>query len=195
MELRNVGSYQEMLGFLNQKSKNYVLLYKKGSDASDCSYKNLASALDKAKNVNVAAADVNMVRDIHPKYSVTSAPSLLVFEGDQFSKIVKGCNDENYYTGLFEDIFYHTSTPVGIEKPQKHVTVYSTPTCSWCNTLKTHLRKNGVRFTDIDVSKDQKAAETMVSRSGQQGVPQTNIDGQIIVGFDKQRINTLLGIQ
>ncbi|MBU2554283.1 MAG: NrdH-redoxin, partial [Bacteroidetes bacterium] len=72
---------------------------------------------------------------------------------------------------------------------------YSTPSCSWCNTLKTHLKKNGIRFTDIDVSRDQKAAEAMVHRSGQQGVPQTDINGEMIVGFDKARINTLLGIQ
>ncbi|HIE15791.1 MAG TPA: NrdH-redoxin, partial [Bacteroidales bacterium] len=81
------------------------------------------------------------------------------------------------------------------DKPQKRVTVYSTPSCSWCNTLKTHLRKHRIRFTDIDVSQDQAAAEAMVRRSGQQGVPQTDIEGEIIIGFDKNRINTLLGIQ
>ena len=46
----------------------------------------------------------------------------------------------------------------------------------------------------MDVSVDQKAAEEMVKKSGQQGVPQTEINGQIIVGFDKTRINSLLGI-
>jgi glutaredoxin len=46
----------------------------------------------------------------------------------------------------------------------------------------------------VDVSKDQKAAEEMVRRSGQQGVPQTDINGEMIVGFDRNRINTLLGI-
>ena len=74
------------------------------------------------------------------------------------------------------------------------MTVYSTPTCSWCTTLKTHLKKNGIRYSDVDVSKDQNAAEAMRKRSGQQGVPQTDIGGEMIVGFDKNRINTLLGI-
>ncbi len=194
MALREIDSHDEMLRTLDSNKKNYILLYKKGSETSECSYKNIERAVGKVKNVNVAAADVTSVRDIHPNYSVTSAPSLLVFEGKKFTKIVKGCNGEDYYKGLFEESLYSASATDGEEKIQKRVTVYSTPTCSWCNTLKTYLKKNGIRFRDIDVSKDQKAAEAMVARSGQQGVPQTDINGEIIVGFDKNRINTLLGI-
>jgi len=195
MELKNIASHDEMLQFLNDGKKNYVLLYKKGTEASDCSYHNIAEALEKVKDIQVAAADVSVVRDIHGKYAITSAPSLMVFEGKNFIKTIKGCNENNYYKGLFEDALFTAKVADGEAKPQKRVTVYSTPSCSWCNTLKTHLKKNGVRFTDVDVSKDQKAAETMVARSGQQGVPQTDINGEIIVGFDKNRINTLLGIQ
>ena len=194
MALREIDSHDEMLGILDEKKKNYILLYKRGSEASECSYKSIENALRKVKGVNVAAADVTSVRDIHPIYSVTSAPSLLVFEGKNFIKIVKGCNDENFYHSLFESSFYSSTAANSGETPQKWVTVYSTPTCSWCNTLKTYLKKNGIRFRDVDVSKDQKAAEAMVARSGQQGVPQTDINGEIIVGFDKNRINTLLGI-
>ena len=195
MELKNIGSHDEMLQFLKDGKKNYVLLYKKGTEASDCSYKNVAEALDKVKDIQVAAADVSVVRDIHGKYSITSAPTLMVFEGKNFVKTIKGCNENNYYKGLFEDALFTAKSPAGDEKPQKRVTVYSTPTCTWCNALKTHLKTNGIRFTDVDVSKDQKAAEAMVRKSGQQGVPQTDINGQIIVGFDKPKINTLLGIQ
>ncbi len=194
MALKEIKSYDEMLQTFDEKKKNYVLLYKKGSQTSDCSYQNIEKATKEVNSVNVVAADVTNVRDIHPKYNVTSAPSLLVFSGKNFTKIVKGCNDENYYKSLFESTLFTALTIDGEEKQQKHVTVYSTPSCSWCNTLKTHLRKNGIRFTDVDVSKDQKAAEAMVRRSGQQGVPQTDINGEIIVGFDKNRINTLLGI-
>jgi glutaredoxin len=57
------------------------------------------------------------------------------------------------------------------------------------------LRKNRVPFTDVDVSRDPNAAEELVRRTGQQGVPQTDIDGEIVVGFDKKRINELLEIQ
>jgi glutaredoxin-like YruB-family protein len=195
MELKNISSHDEMLQFLKDGKKNYVLLYKKGTEASDCSYKNVAEALDNVKDIQVAAADVSVVRDIHGKYSITSAPTLMVFDGKNFVKTIKGCNENNYYKGLFEDALFTAKSPAGDEKPQKRVTVYSTPTCTWCNALKTHLKTNGIRFTDVDVSKDQKAAEAMVRKSGQQGVPQTDINGQIIVGFDKPKINTLLGIQ
>ena len=195
MELKNIGSHDEMLQFLKDGKKNYVLLYKKGTEASDCSYKNVTEALDKVKDIQVAAADVSIVRDIHVKYSITSAPTLMVFDGKNFVKTIKGCNENNYYKGLFEDALFTAKSASGDEKPQKRVTVYSTPTCTWCNALKTHLKTNGIRFTEVDVSKDQKAAEAMVRKSGQQGVPQTDINGQIIVGFDKPKINTLLGIQ
>jgi glutaredoxin-like YruB-family protein len=194
MNLKAVKSHEEMLSLLQDKQKNYVLLYKKGSETSDCSYQSIEKALQEVKDVNVLAADVSVVRDIHPKYAVTSAPSLLVFEGAQFIKTVKGCNDDGYYKSLFESALFSAKSAEGGKK-QKRVTVYSTPSCSWCTTLKKHLDVHGVRYTDIDVSRDQKAAEAMVKRSGQQGVPQTDIAGQMIVGFDKTRINSLLGIQ
>ncbi len=194
MQLKEVKSHQQMLGMLRDGKKNYVLLYKKGSEASDCSYQSIAKAVEGLGDIEVLAADVSVVRDIHPKYAVTSAPSLMIFEGKQFIKTEKGCSDVDYYKSLFESTLFTAKSANG-EKPQKRVTVYSTPTCSWCNTLKKHLDKYGIRYTDIDVSKDQKAAEAMVKKSGQQGVPQTDINGQIIVGFDKTRINSLLGIQ
>jgi glutaredoxin len=61
--------------------------------------------------------------------------------------------------------------------------------------LKEHLRKNNIRFTDIDVSKDQAKAQELVRKTGQQGVPQTDINGQYVLGFDKKRVNELLGIK
>ena len=193
MTLQNISSHNEMQSVLKEDARNYVLLFKKGSETSECSYNNIEHVLNEGIDVNVVAADVTKVRDIHVAYGVTSAPTLLVFQGKKFENTVKGCNDNGYYKSLFESALF-SAKAADNDKPRKRVTVYSTPTCSWCNTLKTHLKKNGVRFTDIDVSKDQKAAEAMTKRSGQQGVPQTDIGGEMIVGFDKNRINSLLGI-
>ncbi len=76
----------------------------------------------------------------------------------------------------------------------KSVIVYSTPTCPWCIRAKQFLKENNVPFLDWDVSVDKLAAEEMVKKSGQMGVPVIDIDGQIIIGFDKDKIKQLLGI-
>ena len=193
MAIKEINSFTEMQSNLHDGVKNYVLLYKKDSETSDCSYKGINEALAELKDVQVLAADVTVVHDIHSNYNITSAPTLLVFEGKEFSKTVKGCNDDNFYKSLFENALFTAISSDGI-KPQKRVTVYTTPTCSWCTTIKRHLDKHEIKYREINVAKDQKAAEAMVKKSGQQGVPQTDIGGQIIVGFDKVKINSLLGI-
>ncbi len=75
------------------------------------------------------------------------------------------------------------------------VTVYTTPTCSWCQVAKEHLQSHGVLFDEVDVAADMSRAREMVEKSGQYGVPVVEIDGEIIVGFDRSRIDSLLGIQ
>lgn len=75
------------------------------------------------------------------------------------------------------------------------VTIYSTPTCPYCKQAKQFLNDNEVAFTDIDVSTDASKAQEMIEKSGQMGVPVLDIDGEIIVGFDRERIAQTLGIQ
>lgn len=183
-----------MISLLARDAKNYVLLFKRGSETSECSYNSIEKVMESGVEANVIAADVSKVRDIHTKYDITSVPALLVFRGDKFERTVKGCNDDGYYKSLFDSELFNANSSES-EKPQRKVTVYSTPTCSWCTTLKNHLKNNGIVYSEIDVSKDQKAAQDMVRKSGQQGVPQMEIGGQMIVGFDKTKINSLLNIQ
>ena len=76
----------------------------------------------------------------------------------------------------------------------KNITVYSTPTCPFCIRVKQFLKDNNVEFRDIDVSSDEAMVEEMVTKSGQMGVPVVDIDGEIVVGFDKDKIAGLLGI-
>lgn len=75
------------------------------------------------------------------------------------------------------------------------VKVYSTPTCPYCVTLKAFLKEKGIEFEDIDISQNQQALEEMVKQSKQMGVPVVDIDGQIVVGFDKEKISELLNIK
>jgi glutaredoxin 3 len=72
------------------------------------------------------------------------------------------------------------------------VKVYSTTTCPWCVRAKEFLKTKKVVFEDIDVSKNPQAAQEMVQKSGQRGVPVLDIDGTIIVGFDKDAIEEAL---
>lgn len=79
-------------------------------------------------------------------------------------------------------------------KRQPRVVVFSTPTCSFCNMAKKYFREKGIKFSDVDVSRDPAAARDMLRRSGQLGVPVIDIDGKIVVGFDRAKINNYLGI-
>lgn len=76
------------------------------------------------------------------------------------------------------------------------VIVFSTPTCSHCNNLKRYFKEKNIRFKDIDVSKDSTAAKDMQNRTnGNTGVPVVLINNRPIIGFDKNKINTLLNIK
>lgn len=77
----------------------------------------------------------------------------------------------------------------------KKIIVFTTPTCSYCRTLKSYLKKNRVRFKEVDVSRDMKAAMDMKRKSGQQGVPQTWINNRPIVGFDRPKIDRMLNLK
>jgi len=76
----------------------------------------------------------------------------------------------------------------------KKVTVYSTPTCPFCIRAKQFLKDNNIQYEDIDVSTDQVKAQEMISRSGQMGVPVIDVDGMIVIGFDKEKIKEALKI-
>ena len=74
------------------------------------------------------------------------------------------------------------------------IKLYTTPTCVYCKTLKGYLKTNGKDFEEIDVSKDEKQLQDMIKVSGQMGVPVLDIDGEIVTGFDKAKIDKLLKI-
>ena len=76
----------------------------------------------------------------------------------------------------------------------KKVTVYSTPTCPFCIRAKQFLKDNSIQYSDIDVSNDQTKAQEMINRSGQMGVPVIDVDGKIVVGFDKDKIREAICI-
>ncbi len=74
------------------------------------------------------------------------------------------------------------------------VRVYSTPTCPYCVRAKQFLKEQNIPFEDIDVSTNEAAAEEMIRKSGQMGVPVIEVGSEIVVGFDKPRLQAALGL-
>lgn len=72
------------------------------------------------------------------------------------------------------------------------VTVYTTPTCTFCTKVKKYLKENRITFKEHNIAKDQRRAEEMVRKSGQSGVPVLDIHGKVIVGFDVPKIEQAL---
>lgn len=75
------------------------------------------------------------------------------------------------------------------------VIIYTTPTCVWCKATKEFFKKNGIAYEERNVAEDDKAREEMIKKSGQLGVPVTDVDGEIFVGFDKAGLSKALGIK
>jgi len=79
---------------------------------------------------------------------------------------------------------------------QKHkIKIFSTHTCPYCDMVKRYLDEKGMEYEDVNVSSDPKAREEMGEKSGQMGVPVLEINDQVVVGFNKEKINNLLDIK
>ncbi len=74
------------------------------------------------------------------------------------------------------------------------VFIYSTPACGYCKLAKEYFKEKGVQYTEYDVAADLAKRQEMLDKSHQFGVPVIDIDGKIIVGFDKPKISELLGL-
>jgi len=74
------------------------------------------------------------------------------------------------------------------------VTIYTTPTCVYCKMTKDFFKENNITYEEKDVSVDAAARDEMVAKSNQMGVPVIDIDGELTIGFDKERILKLLNI-
>ncbi len=187
MKFINVKDYNDIKS--DQDSKKFILIYKKGTPNSDCAY----DALKELKDGKVFSVDVNEVRNVHQHYGVTAVPSLVIVNNGKVENIIKGCQTPNYFDGIIhEKKAAYTGANNG--SIQKRVIVYSTPSCPYCTKVKQYLTKHGIKFTDINVASNPQAAAEMVRKSGQRGVPQTEINGQIIVGFDTPKLSKILNI-
>jgi len=75
------------------------------------------------------------------------------------------------------------------------IIIYGTDSCPWCHKAREFMNEHKIKFIDKSVGEDQKVAQEMIKKSGQQGVPVIDVDGEIIVGFDEDRLRNLLNIK
>ena len=78
---------------------------------------------------------------------------------------------------------------------QPKVTMYSTSWCAFCRRTREFFGKHGIKFKDIDVEKDLKAVQEMIKKSKQRGIPVIEIGGEIVVGYDEEKLRKLLKIK
>ncbi len=76
----------------------------------------------------------------------------------------------------------------------KTVTIYSTPTCHFCQMTKDFLKEKGISYTDYNVASDLEKRQEMIQKSGQMGVPVIFVGSEMIIGFDKERLVSSLGV-
>ncbi|MGE5528398.1 MAG: glutaredoxin family protein [Patescibacteria group bacterium] len=74
----------------------------------------------------------------------------------------------------------------------ERVTVYTTPTCPWCTEVKNLLQQKGIEYREVDVAGDREGAREMLELTGQRSVPVTLVGREIVVGFDRDRLESLL---
>ena len=75
------------------------------------------------------------------------------------------------------------------------VVVFTSPSCSWCRKVKDYLKRNRVRFTEVDIAKKPDAARDIQKKTGQIGVPVILIDNRAVVGFNKDKIDRMLELK
>ncbi len=141
--------------------------------------------------------DVGHVRGAHRRFGVTTVPTVLLAKGNQVLRKVVGFQTPDFYQrSLLAPTTGARRARSGEEdaRPAHSVVLYVGDSCPWCTRARNYLRKHGVPFREVNVSRDESEMMSLVSRSGQRGVPQLNIDGHWIIGFDKPRINQLIGL-
>ncbi len=76
----------------------------------------------------------------------------------------------------------------------KTVNIYTTPTCHYCKLAKAFFNEHGVAYNEHDVQADLTARQEMLAKSGQMGVPVITVDNDLVIGFDEERLSSLLGV-
>jgi len=164
------------------------------SDAAQRALAELEEFSREQDDVPVYVVDVQRVRGLHKEFGVNAVPTVLCVENGKVTRSVEGVQSARFYAVHLSGAKARAARGSG-QATVRRVIVYSGPGCPACGVLKTYLRRHGVGFREVDISRDHRAAEKIARRSGMMAVPQTDINGRLVVGFDRAKLDRLLGIQ
>lgn len=189
-EIKNLAELKSLV----EAEKTFILLfYTDASSRSQQAYE-IIDSLAQEKDILACGVNASLVKDIHPLYNINTVPTVIFFRQGKPAEYIYGLQKREYYERILLTPNFPASDAASSQR-FRNVVVYTSPTCSWCSTLKDYLNRHRIPFREVDISRDERAAQELVRRSGQMGVPQTDIDGRIVVGFDKNLLNSLLGIK
>ncbi len=178
---------------VQEKHREFLILvfYANFSSSAKRALAELENFSKENKEAPVYVIDVQRLKGIHKQFGVENVPTVLALEKGKVACRIEGVESAQFYARILSGAA--PSRPKKGERTISHrVIVYSGPGCPACGAAKSYLRRRGVSFREIDISRDQHAAERLVRRSGQMAVPQIDIDGHLVVGFDQAKIDRLL---
>ncbi|HZX10691.1 MAG TPA: thioredoxin family protein [Acidobacteriota bacterium] len=180
---------------IKKKNKKFFMLlfYADFSSAAKRSLSEIKKFSKENKQVPVYIIDVQKVSGIHKQFEVKNVPTVLVIQDGKVTKKIEGVESAKYYSYTISGI-HSSRQKKGKKTGSLRVVVYVGPGCPACGTAKNYLKRQGVPFREVDISRDQYAAKRLARRSGQMAVPQIDINGYLVVGFDKAKIDRLLSI-
>ncbi|MFW6140500.1 MAG: glutaredoxin domain-containing protein [Acidobacteriota bacterium] len=186
---------KEDFELIKKKNNDFLMLFFYGdfSSAAKRALSEIKKFHKENKQVPVTIIDVQKISGIHKQLGVTNVPTVLVIQDGKVTKNIEGVESAKYYSYALSGI--HSSRQIkGKKTAPLRVIVYVGPGCPACGTAKNYLKRQGVPFREVDISRDQYAAERLARRSGQMAVPQIDINGHLVVGFDKAKIDRLLSL-
>lgn len=195
MALQKVDNIQALNHAISQTKKPVVIGFFGDFSAISKKAKPEFEAFAKTQSDPMYCVDVMQVKNVHKSYGVTNVPTVILVENGRVLRKIHGTqNASHYQRALFPGNVSTDTKITDSKKRQKRVVVYVSDSCVWCTRVKNYLRKRQVTFREINLSQDPSAAQALRAKTGQQGVPQLDIEGQYIVGFDKSKIDRLLDL-
>ncbi len=177
------------------KGWKFFIFYTETSQKSLQALENLKNFEQTKKEIPVYSINASVVRDIHPVYEITSVPAILAFKDGKKINLIYGLQSKEFYENIMAEADSLSSHSHDSAKKINRIVVYTSDGCPWCNKAKDYLKGLKISFREVNVSKNQTEAERLVKRTGQMGTPQLDINGSYVVGFDKNKIDNLLGIR